>query len=415
MGAVERSSEGWRFERLVRLALVLHIGVLTSSQQQPQPRKVSVLFTYSSSSGVEQRGGGGALQLYWRKPDGSEKPWGAPMLPHQPGQRVSSFVGDIWVVRQASTSKLLHSVVLPKPNPGSQRLSVDVATGVIVSMPAGATSVASSTVQSTEVGGVWAVEVDLGTDYGFEFSPMKVAAERRVTMTRARNLIEEARGPIDASAYGVQLSEDAVVKHFSPPGVRPDEEARLVVGSRIVAVDGVPVEHSVQRGKHGDSRGNPREQVHTQLGRVRLPAGESVWTVVIPPDHVSHRASGSRLDNPYVPPRSRQVLNDQVAVPRGLGSWEQWEADNPQYSARVYSTDPMVRTYDEFFTSDQCTEVKLAAIPSMKRANVASKTGTSCDFDNIVQSKKESLPRLPRLPEPQSKLRHVVPDRGHND
>jgi hypothetical protein len=49
MGAVERSSEGWRFERLVRLALVLHIGVLTSSQQQPQPRKVSVLFTYSSA------------------------------------------------------------------------------------------------------------------------------------------------------------------------------------------------------------------------------------------------------------------------------------------------------------------------------------------------------------------------------
>ena len=89
MGAVERSSEGWRFERLVRLALVLHIGVLTSSQQQPQHRKVSVLFTYSYSSGVEQRGGGGALQLYWRKPDGSEKPWGAPMLPHQPGQRVS--------------------------------------------------------------------------------------------------------------------------------------------------------------------------------------------------------------------------------------------------------------------------------------------------------------------------------------
>ena len=395
MGVVERSSEGWYFERLVRLTLVLHLGVLTSSSQMkhPQPRKVSVLFTYSSSSdGVEQRGAGGALQLHWRKPDGSEKPWGAPMLPHQPGHRVSSFVGDVWVVREVSTSKLLHSVVLTDPNPGSQRLSVDVATGMIFSMPADATSVVSSTAQSTEVGGVWAVEVDLGTDYGFEFSAMKVAAERRVTMTRVRNLSEETRRPIDASAYGVELSEGAVVKHFSPPGVRPNEEARLVVGSRIVAVDGVPVEDSVQRGTHGDSRANPREQVHTQLGRVRLPAGESVWTVVIPPDHVStHRASGSRLDNPYVPPRSRQVLRDQVAVPRGLGSWEQWEAANPQFSVHVYSTDPIVRTYENFFTADQCTEVKLAAIPSMKRANVASKTGTSCDVYKIAPSRHERV------------------------
>jgi hypothetical protein len=370
-------------ERLLMLGLVfLQLMQLIDGnrqQQQQQRRKVSVLFAYEQTPSPPFSGstGAAALQLYWRSSNGREKPWGAPMLPGLPGQGVSSFVGDVWVVKNATSSELLHSVVLTQPEAGSQRLRVDVATGVISSAPSNVASNALSAAHSGQGSDVWGVEVDLGTDYGFEFSPKKLAAERRVTLTRAYSRMESAHGPVEASAYGLELSEEAVVKHFTPPGLRPKEEARLVVGSRVVAIDGVPVEHKLHDGANAEGFESAREQVHELLRRVVLPAGESVWTVVIPPEHVQpHRARGLRLDNPYVPPRSRQLIGDQSAAPRGLGSWEQWEVDNPQYLAQVYSTDPTVRTYDGFFTAEQCAEVQSSAAPAMRRASVASTTGT---------------------------------------
>lgn len=358
--------------RVLLLVTSLLLKPLVGNQQQPQRRKVSVVFTYNSSVDGADTEAAVPLQLYWLRPDGYEKPWGPPMLRHQREQRVSSYVGDVWLVKAASdpTSLLLHTLVLPNPDLGAWQLTADVATGVIISAPANS--------NSPEGGGVWAVEIDLGADYGFEFSPQKVAAERRVTMTRTDSPTENVpRGPIEASAYyGIDLSENAVVQQFSPPGLRPAEEGRLVIGSRIEAIDGVPIEHNTQRGEGGAPQRSAREQVHELLGRIQLPAGESVWTVTIPPSNADlRRASGPRLDNPYVPPRSRQVIQSHPAIPRGLGSWERWEADNPQYLGRVYSTDPIVRTYDGFFTAEQCAEIKLKAASTMRRGNVASTKG----------------------------------------
>jgi hypothetical protein len=399
---------------LLLLLLLLALGSLASGQRQPaqQRQQVSVVFSYSLADDdrVASKRTAAAnptpLRLYWRSPDGREKPFGQPMLPRSPEQRISSFVGDVWLVKEANADALLlHTIVLPLPAAVSEQLTVDMASGEIsgsagAAATGAATAAGGSSKKSKAYTGDWAVEVDLGEDYGFEFSAAKVAAERRVTLTRVGAALEEddafdnrhAADAVDAAnaappeaAYGVELSESAIVLSIAPAGMRAEEENRCTVGSRVVAIDGISVEEKekevsipstkTQEAGGGTGASSARDRVRQQLQHVRLPAGESVWTIVLPPDQVSpERAKGQPLDNPYVPPRSRPAIKPVGGVhilPRGLGSWEKWEADNPHYPARLYSTDPIVRTYDEFFTPEQCAEVQLTAAPSMKRGVLA--------------------------------------------
>ena len=272
-----------------------------------EPRtKISVQFEYEPDWDQHaKRTEGGRppqLQLYWRRnSDGREMKWGALMAPLAPGHRVKSFVGDTWLVKESGSDDILRSFLLPEPSVSGGGLRVNVDTGEIGAADPVATPAKAK--QPAKQSDRWAVELDLGPDYGFEFSAPKVAAERRVTLTRA---LEGAPDGSAESLYGVSLSDVGVVEGFRPAGVRPAEEARLLVGSRVVAINGASVQP-----KPGDADAAPgqvREAIRRELvAEGRRDGAESVWTIELPPEAVSpDRASGPPKDNPYLPPVRKQ-------------------------------------------------------------------------------------------------------------
>ena len=73
--------------------------------------------------------------------------------------------------------------------------------------------------------------------------------------------------------------------------------------------------------------------------------------------------------------RSRQRSPAALQSLRGLGSYEAWESSHPQTPVTIHSTDPIVRSYDTFFTPEEGAEVKRLAEPDMSRAVVSTTSG----------------------------------------
>ena len=193
---------------------------------------------------------GPPLQLFYRRgADGREMMFGAP---HRPGDSRSmpSFVGDVWVVKRSD--EVIHTIEIVEPTKPGERLQVNLATGSVTS--SSASSVAPSGTKEA---------IRLGVDVAPEFAPSKVAAERSITLTRypdTRQVDVEVE-----SLYGMALSTSAKIETFRPMGMRPDEEARIVIGSRVVSIDGTSVaEHA--KTPNGST---PLEQVRNVLRKLR--------------------------------------------------------------------------------------------------------------------------------------------------
>lgn len=206
---------------------------------------------------------GPPLQLFYRRgTDGREMIFGAP---HRPGDSRSmpSLAGDVWVVKR--DDEVIHTIEIVEPTKRGERLRVNLATGSVTSSSAGSVA-ASGTKQAAE----------LGLEMTSEFSPPKVAAERSITLTRFSDT-RQAYVEVE-SLYGMTLSTSAKIEAFQPMDRRPHEEARVVIGSRVVAIDGTPVGEHTKTKPNGST---PLERVRNVLRKLRCAATCS-WHGTVP-------------------------------------------------------------------------------------------------------------------------------------
>lgn len=207
--------------------------------------------------------GGPPLQLFYRRgTDGREMKFGAP---HQPGDSRSmpSLAGDVWVVKR--DDKVIHTIEIVEPAKSGERLRVNLATGTVTSSTAGSIP-PSGTKQA----------IELGLEMASEFSPSKVVAERSITLTRYPDT-HQAYVEVE-SLYGMALSTSAKIEAFRPMDRRPHEEARIVTGSRVVAIDGTPVAEHTTAKPNGST---PIEQVRNVLRKLRC-AFTCPWHCTVP-------------------------------------------------------------------------------------------------------------------------------------
>lgn len=149
--------------------------------------------------------------------------------------KVMSFVGDTWVTTRPDGS-VMRTIKLEASAGRAQR--IEVGTGkVTLSGPA-----VAAAEESEEV---WGQEVDLGDGYGFEFSPSKVAAERRVTLL-AVTAAEVDRGSDDTAAvtarFGLVLAANGTIERLDPNSLvgagfsHRDAAVRLLFAARDSSV-----------------------------------------------------------------------------------------------------------------------------------------------------------------------------------
>ena len=321
--------------------LLLAVGLLLLPAAHGERQAATVAFFLPE-------GAPSVLQLSWKRADGTLKLWSEL---HKGGDtRIRSFVGDTWVV-QTPDGKRLREITLRQP--GEQR--IDASTGAAENKEA-----------EEDAWGLGAA----AEAYDFEFSPLKVAAERRVALVAGASAVEgrpEVAYGLTLSGGGVLLAMDAA----SPGADRVEAEHGTLRGATIVAVDGLPVEPSSP-----SSPSAPLDSIRLHLAAILARQAswrEATLTVELAPALVPRKRPPLK-DSPYLPPRSRTPALLPVRTARQYEAWEV-EAGLSAAAVRALAPDPIVRTYRGFFSSDECAHVQSVAASKMRRATVSSAKG----------------------------------------
>jgi hypothetical protein len=153
----------------------------------------------------------------------------------------------------------------------------------------------------------------------------------------------------------------------------------VVVGATVEAVDGVAVGAAAAGRVGGQTFEAALAAALHWPGR---PAGAGPREVVLTLDCSGGPCPGREAwakyplkDCPYVPPASRAVAKAAV---RTRLEYEAWQAARPSAAerlGRLWAADPLVLTYDGFFSAEEMTHIQARAKGSMRVATVSSTKG----------------------------------------